>query len=436
MIGLFALLIFGHQLLLLFTKRRFNPFDVKVLLDVVLLTMWVFAPLSDSSLRFRLENDLSFAFTTFLGIVFLYAGLHLPVWRQNPDTWLLSDPPILRMRWLWLALFVFVVATLAVSYQKIQYSGVGIWGYLTGDRIAAYRTILNEGSEGSAVARLISFTHPVILFWLAASLQQRHWKRALVLYLIILVGIVMIATTRLPVIITLLIPVAYYYQGSNRSLPIPAATLVACISIFLLYFLNILRTRGLDSALTLNISLGDAIGALGANFNPMRGYEMLWQLDSYNQLSYEYGLSYWYVPLTAVPRALWAAKPLVSFEPRWTTYLFGQHFAMTSEGWGVWTFTVWGEGLVQFGIFGVFFNLFLYGSLVAWAYHRFSRNPKFSLVWFYYSILAATYLRSSFSALAWTFFAAFLPLMFIYYLSTWQESQASIKGQTYQPAKY
>jgi oligosaccharide repeat unit polymerase len=220
--------------------------------------------------------------------------------------------------------------------------------------------------------------------------------------LIILAGIVVISTTRLQIIITLLIPIFCYYRARSQSVSILATILSVAIFITLLHVLNIWRSAGIENIYSVDFSLRRTLEMLPTNFSPIRGYEMLWELYTNDQLPYEYGLSYLYVPLTAVPRALWHNKPLVAHENRWTTYFFGQQFAMAPEGWGVWTFTVWGEGLTQFGIWGVFLNLFLYGLLVSWARSRFSQNPHFSIVWFYYSIFAATYLRSSFSALAWT----------------------------------
>lgn len=417
MIALFACLFIGHQLVLLWTRRRFDPFDVKVLIDVVLMAMWVFAPLVDSSLRIRLENDLLFAFTTFLGVLFLYAGLHLPTGKRQPVSLWLSEAPVIRTRWLWLALFFFVAATLLLTNQRIQRSGAGVLEYLTGDRLSDYGRFLNEENEGSALNVLITFMQPVVLLWLAILLERRRWGKAVFLYLTLLIGILLIATVRLPIIITLFMPLFYYYRSRNRPVPIWAALGGAVIFLLLMFLLNTWRGQGLDSVRSIELSLNSVLGSTVSNFNPLRGYEMLWQLAAGHQLSYEYGLTYLYVPLTVVPRALWENKPLVSFEPRWTTHLFGQHFAMTSEGWGVWTFTVWGEGLVQFGVLGVFLNLFLYGGLIAWIDNRISHNLRFSLVWFYYSILAATYLRSSFSALAWTSLATFLPTILVYYLS-------------------
>ncbi len=415
----FSVLILGHQLLLLSARRRFDPFDVKVLIDLVLLTMWVYAPLTNSGLRFRLENDTAFAATTFLGIIFLYIGLHLPLWkRKNSMPRLLSEVRILRMEWFWLAFFVFLVTTLVFLYQKTQFNLVNIVDLVTGARLSALATALNESNEGSILDRLLSFTQPILLLWLAITFSQSRWIQSMLIYFVLVLSIVLVATTRLPVILTLLLPVVYFVRNRTKSLSIPAAVGFGIVFVLLMYALNIVRTQGLDKLLTLDFSWQQAWDSITVNFSPMRGYEILWELERTAHVSYEYGLSYVYVLVTAVPRALWPGKPLTSMEARWTTELFGQHFAMTDEGWGVWTFTPWGEGLVQFGILGVFLNLFLYGLLVAWADNKFGRSILFSLVWFYFSVLAATYLRSSFSALAWTFLQAFIPLLIVFHLST------------------
>jgi len=415
MILVFACVIIGHQLVFLLMRRRFDPFDVRTLIDVVLLTMWVYAPLTDRSLRFSLENDLSFSFTTLLGIVSLYIGLHLPIWKRQTASIFQSRAPILHMQWLWLTLFL--ASTLLLTYQKIQLSSGDIWGYLTGDRLSAYQVFLTEEYRGSISGRIISFTQPILLLWLAIALERKRWMQASLLYLVLFAGIVLIATVRLPIIILLLIPVYYYYRSRNRPVTIPATLICVSVFVLLMFVLNIWRSSGLRDIQNIDFSGRGLFNSIELNFNPIRGYEKLWQMHANGQMHYEYGLTYLYVPLTAIPRALWQNKPQVSMEARWTTYLFGQHFAVADEGWGVWTFTVWGEGLVQFGVVGIFLNLFLYGILIAWMENKIGRSPRFSLIWFYYSILAATYLRSSFTALAWTILWVFLALGIFYYSS-------------------
>lgn len=423
MIWLFASLIISHQLLLFLIRKRFDPFNVVTLIDIVLFVMWVYAPLVDNSLHSILEEDWEFALITFFGVIFLYIGLHIPaLGRRQLMSPGQSNTPIYTRRWLWLALIVFVISTLLHTWQTIQYVGGSIWEYFTGGRVSIYAMILNEINKGSVFSGIISFTRPIILLWLGISLEEKRWKHAMFLYCILLIGILMIATTRGQIIITLLLPLFYFYYSRfrNRRSPFGVFTLTALAAVailFWLYVLNLWRTKGLEAFYSVYLSLRDVLNSLQVNFKPMYGYYMLWQHR--NNLSLEYGLSYLYVLVTMIPRALWPDKPIVSHEARWTTYFFGQHFAAGTEESGVWTFTVWGEGLTQFGIPGVFLNLFLYGYIVNWASNRFGKTPQFSIVWFYYSIFAATYLRSSFSSLAWDFITL-LPMIYVYKLSTCQ----------------
>lgn len=387
-------------------------------MDLVLFTMWVYAPLVSPPLRARLDTDLIFTFMTFFGIVFLYIGLHLPLWKKAPPfPQLQYAAPFLSQRWFKLAFLVFCLATLLLVYEAMRVSGVGIIGLLTGDRLSAVAARLNGSNEGSIPYRLMAMTQPILLVWLAINLGLRRWRQAAVLYTVLLISIVLIATTRLPVILTLLSPLVYFARKHGRSLSLPVSLGAAATFLILMYALNIVRGQGLDKLLSDGFSVPQVLGSVAANFAPMRGYEILWQLDEQHALQYEYGLTYLYVPLTAIPRTLWPTKPLTSIEARWTTSIFGQHFAFSDEGVGVWTFTAWGEGLVQFGIPGVLVNLFLYGVLVALVESKFGTNQVYSLVWFYYSVMAAIYLRSSLSALAWTTLETFLPLMVVLYLS-------------------
>jgi uncharacterized membrane protein len=75
---------------------------------------------------------------------------------------------------------------------------------------------------------------------------------------------------------------------------------------------------------------------------------------------------------------------------------------------GVWTFTPWGEGLVQFGLPGIAFNLFLFGCILGIGRQWAEANPDLSMLWLYYGTMGATFLRSSVSALAWTIGLAFV----------------------------
>ena len=417
-ITMFATLIIGHQITLLFRMRRFDPFDVRVLIDLVLLIMWVYAPLVDDRLLHQLENDIWLAITTFLGIIFLYVGLHFPFYKetrykQKQQLRRLADSQ--KRHWLWFALFLFIVATVVQVSQRVGLSGTNLIGYVSGNRLAIHKTILDQ-NQGSITGRLVAFTQPVLIFWFTLALERRRWLTGLLLYLVLLSSILLIATTRLPVILTVLLPIIYWVHKRKASWSVPTAALMGFIFISLMYILGIVRAQGVSAINQSGFTFQQALGSVASNFNPIRGYHLLWEMDRSGYLPHEYGLAYLYVPVTAIPRALWSEKPLTSTEARWTNRLFGSHFASSNAaGGGVWTFTVWGEGVIQFGILGIFLNLFIYGGLVKSAGDRFSNNRSFSLVWFYYSVLAATYLRSSTSALAWTFLQAFVPLILVIY---------------------
>jgi oligosaccharide repeat unit polymerase len=163
--------------------------------------------------------------------------------------------------------------------------------------------------------------------------------------------------------------------------------------------LNIWRSEGLTAIGKSDLSLKSSLSSVGTDLNTVRGYMRLWELYTWNHLQFEYGSTYLYVLLTPIPRAFWGTKPLTSFESRWNVSLFGQQLPAIDGTKGVWIFTAWGEGLAQFGVFGVFLNLFFYGYLLSWIRRKTQGRSLFVLLWFYYSVVATTLLRSSFTAM-------------------------------------
>lgn len=68
-------------------------------------------------------------------------------------------------------------------------------------------------------------------------------------------------------------------------------------------------------------------------------------------INIEYGASwYYYQMLTFVPRAIWENKPVTAFSPRLTEQIYWE----LGTGSPVVTFTIFGEGFLQFGILGCF----------------------------------------------------------------------------------
>lgn len=70
-----------------------------------------------------------------------------------------------------------------------------------------------------------------------------------------------------------------------------------------------------------------------------------------NQLSYENGVSFVYNFFSFIPRLIWSDKPVTSFSYRVSDLLYG----LTPGDLSTWvhTYTPWGEGYMQFGLFGI-----------------------------------------------------------------------------------
>jgi hypothetical protein len=199
------------------------------------------------------------------------------------------------------------------------------------------------------------------------------------------------------VVLTLLLPAAYVHRAVR---PFRAWQVIGTIPIILLAMqgLDQWRAVGVKAIDAQDIGMRRAFDRTGSDLNALRGYTMLWELHRDRQLPLEYGGNYLLMALSPVPRAFWPEKPLTAFEPRWTERLFGRTYTSGAGGGGVWVFTAWGEGLAQFGVPGIPLNLWLFGMVVGAVVGRLETDSSLVLVLFYYSALAATYLRGGFQA--------------------------------------
>lgn len=400
MIILFAFLIIGHILFLMLTTKRIDLFDIRFMIDVVLLFMWVIAPLLNPYLDNVIRSEIEFGLVTFIGIISLYIGLHIFSGKRKYKNNNYYKIEVINYKNFHFIIFLLVYLVLLYNhvYPQILHHGIG---YFVEGRISSYALMLNQEKRGALSSAVISFIQPILLLWLGILISQRKLAKSILLYFILLGGIISIAVTRAQIIITLLIPIFILYQTSKYKKTI-FTLLFAIITIYLLYILNIWRHMGFEGLRHgLDLSIYNIINALAVEFNPLRGYYILWK--SLDTIPFEYGLTYFYLLVTFIPRIFWSDKPLVSHEARWTSYIFGEHFVSGGEDVGVWTFTVWGEGLTQFGVAGVIINMFLYGFVARLFSEKFSMNPHFSVIWYYYSILTAIYLRSSLSSLLWLY---------------------------------
>jgi oligosaccharide repeat unit polymerase len=396
MIWLVLLIVAFHQAWVVKHRGYFDPLSIETLLDVVVLVVCAWGPLVDERSLFLSEHDPLFAIAVIGGIVALYVGFHAQVGAAAPAERRWTPVPS-RILWLCVAAFSATTALLVMDSAR-RAGGLATW--LFGARNLVYGEGLDAGAP-ALVYQLMMAARAGVLVFLAIALRRRQWVLAAFLYGLLLLGILSIFVTRLELVITLLLPVAYYHYRVRR-VPWPVFGVLAVIFLVLISVLNVFRGGGLEVATAffsgLSLSTLQDLSGFGQDINVLYPFSVLWDMHSRNALPLEHGMNYVYMLLTYVPRVLWPGKPNTAFEPRFTVLVQG---GLTGDlgNASVWTFTAWGEGFAQFALIGVFINLFLYGYVVRRVRRTAQQHPDLILVWLYMTVMLATFLRAGFQAL-------------------------------------
>lgn len=398
---LILVIVGAHQLWVLRRRGHFDPLAIETLVDAAVLVVCAWGLVVDARSMFLAEHDPLFGVALGGGILALYAGLHVersrrPTLSQAPNQRVWQAVPLAV---LWACVAAFVLTTGLLVVESAHRAG-GLAAWLFGARNIVYGEAL-ETSAPALVSQLMIAARAGVLVFLAIALRCRQWWLAGLLYLIVLAGILSIFVTRLEVVITLWLPVAYYHYRVRR-VPWPAYAALAIVFLVLISMLNIFRGEGIEVARTalsgVSVSTIQELSGFQQDVNVLYPFGVLWDMHARNALPLEYGMNYIYMLLTYIPRALWSGKPNTAFEPRFTMLVQG---GLTGDAGNasVWTFTAWGEGFAQFALVGVFLNLFLYGYVIRRVRTTARQHPDLLLVWLYMSIPMATYLRAGFQAL-------------------------------------
>lgn len=391
---IFAVIVLAHQWYL----RQYHPdlplLCVDHLVDVFLLFFFGWGVFKSAYVLGNPEPDTAFTLGMTIGTLALYAGLGRKD-RSLPRRWVVSDevPEGLRETPLTIAMYIHLASATIIMVTKAASSGQSLWQYFIGDRTSEF--LGGSVLEGALLYQVMTITlaAPLMLLWLRA--KRRDWKGAAYVFLVLVFSAAAVFVTRLGLILILLLPGFYFYLRTKGSQNRRALAGIALVFVMTLAGLNYWRVYGLSAGDGEGSAAFVTYAALGGVENTTKGYEYLIHQYATGTLNYESGLNYWYTVTTFYPRALWPSKPITSFEGRWTEYVTGEALG---SGVVVWTFTAWGEGLAQFGMFGIVLNLFLYGKVLRLA-EASLHKPIFLLVWAYYSVLAVTFLRGGFQAL-------------------------------------
>jgi len=400
MLGLgVMLMVVAHQVWLQARGWRFNALSPYFLVDFLMFTLIGIGSLVEPLPHRSLTEEILFSAFVLSGLAGYYLGLHFPIGTLYK---LRLVPIVVRFPSLQL-LKRFVVQTLLLQlaitgvvalllFQRMSALGLSLADMLTISVLQIHAQVTTEGL-GALPVIVVYIITVMLLIHLYRLLQLHRFSTAFFFYIILTVSYLSIASTRVPVLLCLSAPVAYYHYAIRR------INKLLLIALFMGAPVAITLLQGLRSNALFAWTVSDR---LIAEIIVMKSFHKLWQRYVDESLELEWGANYYYYsPLTFVPKAVWTEKPQTSFETRWTLNLFGSLLDEDRQI-SVHTFTPWGEGLVQFGWLGGIVNLFLYGMILNYAIGFFRERPHACIVYYFYAVLAATFVRTSVQALAFT----------------------------------
>ena len=402
MLGLgVMLMVIAHQVWLQARGWRFNALSPYFLVDFLIFTLIGLGSLVEPLPHRSLTEETLFSIFVLSGLGGYYLGLHFP-FRTASKRWLrylpipFSTPQFLTNLGVQAILFACAMMIFCglIILRQISLLGLSLREMLSIGSTTIYARTVAEG-HGSLLVTIIYLITVMVLIVIYRLLRANRYLGAFCLYATLSVCYLSFASTRIPIFLCLSVPIAYYHYAIKRidKLLIIALLIGAPVIITLLNAYRQLRIFTL-SYNVIELAILESSGVMMSLYT-------LWQNYIDRNLELEWGANYYYYSLlTLVPRDIWAEKPQTSFETRWTVNLYGSLFMDGSIS--VRTFTPWGEGLVQFGWLGGFVNLFLYGLILKFATQFFNNRPHACLVYYFYAVLAATFVRTSVQALAFT----------------------------------
>jgi hypothetical protein len=243
----------------------------------------------------------------------------------------------------------------------------GVSGTFQRDRLSDYFDggMTSAGAVGSL--RLIS----EMAFYV--MLGKIFYKRHYVVFACLVFGYVgalsVYANTRLSLVLPLIAVVCVCCYALRLRSAVILSLLVAALALLPWY---IFMTNAIRHGVEPTTEVGAVVADVALNEIDYNKY--LRKATEYTRLKdFEYGYG-WFIGSfgNAVPRFIWQDKPVTSTSNRFTTLVTGEEPSLLNP---VMTFTIFGEGYLQFGLVGVVletvFVLFIFSKL----FHSYMRAP-------------------------------------------------------------
>lgn len=399
LILIFAVILV-HQVIIFLKNRRIDPLSDNFLLDLTLMALFGFSYVFDY--KKTVNMDLRLFLYLLSGILSLYAGMiigqknirHKPIPRskvsslQHP-----LDPRVLKlMAFVWLGLMLVSFYIKYISQELGSISTSSLVDYAFKERTASYLAggILSGNSWLENLARLFFLFPTIALF--QQLLDKRKWLAGLILFSSMVIAQIFVFQTRYDLFMMFSLPFLYVHVRVRRfrSREVIIGLVAAA---FVLSGLDLWRAEGLRE-LRLDRLLPQE--RILRDLNPTWSFYELYQMEKAGVLPYDYFHQYILSLATPIPRVIWRNKPITSFSPRYTQFIYGYALGERAD-YAVATFTVLGEGIAMLGWYGLIINCFLFGYFTGFIKRKYLADVGLSVTYAFFLLYLPLYFRGSFT---------------------------------------
>lgn len=374
------------------TFKRGNYISIQIILSGCFLLFLMLPPYLDNSV---LINDYSYNLLFIIALIGLFFACRMVPYNLAGEKKVYEYQ--VKIKWKKIGFYIFigflVFDILSLIIQK-------------GSLLAIFSSSRLEFDEmsntGNLVGRIMVFFKYLFYIHIYGFFKLKKHKQFLFFYFIPMVHHQITAITRFDFLIMLFILVFLYLEPLVK---IKNKISLLKLSIFIvplffvvfsyMYFSNLARHGLLFKEQSKSFSLSE--NNITHDLEYYYLLNDLYKAEESGKVSLEYGTSWLYYPLiTYFPRKFWANKPLTSFSNRYTEKLYWKLGAGPIA-----TFTIFGEGYLQFGLLGVLFApiLFAYSRYVSLFYVNKIHNSRLVVYLIIFSMI--------------TFFRAEQPIVYV-----------------------
>lgn len=200
-------------------------------------------------------------------------------------------------------------------------------------------------------------------------------KRYFFIALYFILTVILMGIQSRSTILTMLLILVVYYNYKIKKINIRQVLALSVLVIIGMFMLNVIRqglsvNRLFDFSSIFSSSLADA--------NPYENMAIVLTKNSNERVWFLYLLR---LPISFIPRVLWSGKPDTLLE----TYLMNKYLPKMYEG--TMTFTLPGTLYLNAGLVSVIIGMFIYSIFMKTVYNKFTKNPSYLGLMFYYEML-------------------------------------------------